>query len=361
MAEPIEEDGSDIEVLVVKNVKTEMKQEIRTPPQEAQGYDVWRGRGFEYTISCCCKSRGSGSQTASLDKARPCSRAGVAPGQEPTCETGESESQSRRHSRMTWKHHRSFHSRHAVASLDFKCTEYRKMLATLANFDLPECMTCVAMLTNSGFKMDDLKEAVAAVSDDPGVPSPATAHIARLLQCEDDTPEAPPLQDGNADAEQKTADEEQNNADEEQKNADQEGMTEEKEKQRPISVQALNFIQSMKVLELLEPESHDKRVPIRCKICTSANFPSGRVFEASSFRFRVFKHFVSQHCRSATHIAALNRHLGTQKKAGEEEEPLPLQEPLTYLPCEGISLTHGNDTRGSRFKEESFFGPSTPS
>lgn len=83
---------------------------------------------------------------------------------------------------VTWQRHQGFHSRFAVASSEYKCVAYRKMVAKLMEGEFPSCLTCTSMLTQHRFNMDTFQGRLQEASADPSLPSPATNQISNLLQ-----------------------------------------------------------------------------------------------------------------------------------------------------------------------------------
>lgn len=72
--------------------------------------------------------------------------------------------------------------------------------------------------------------------------------------------------------------------------------------------QALAYIQTLDpMFTLLRPMAFTKKVPLQCKVCTSKNWPNGRVIEGSAWKVKTIKHFVTQHCRSTKHLSRVRQ------------------------------------------------------
>eukprot|EP00913_Durusdinium_trenchii_P008679 g8152.t1 len=77
-------------------------------------------------------------------------------------------------------------------------------------------------------------------------------------------------------------------------------------------------------IELLQPGDYGKKFGYRCRICTSKNYPQGKIGELHAAKPYAVKHFLEQHMNSVTH----QRQLAAKKKASEED----------LVPCAGISV-----------------------
>lgn len=94
--------------------------------------------------------------------------------------------------------------------------------------------------------------------------------------------------------------------------------------------------------------SFDKRFPVRCLVCKSVAQPEGKVFECHAARKKVVDHFVRQHCKGSTHIAAVARYV--QELSSESESAAPIQSDQPAV-CEGQNLT-GSDQQSSLYSAE---------
>eukprot|EP00435_Cladocopium_sp_Y103_P020385 s2243_g5.t1 len=231
---------------------------------------------------------------------------------------------------ITWQVHKGFHSRFAVASSEYKCVEYKKMMNGLLEGKLPTCLTCVSMLKQHRFDMDTLLGRLEEIAADPSLPSPATQQIASLLGHLAGA-EAAPL-DGQV-ALLAIQDAPAADGDEDQAGAEVEEDLDE-------------VLRKAKFFEILERGAHDKRVPIRCKLCKMSGSQDSKVFEGHKLRANTVRNFIRQHCRGEGHISAVAAFV-----RGQEPEVAPLADAVQMTPCEGVSVTHGKH-RASRFKHE---------
>lgn len=103
------------------------------------------------------------------------------------------------------------------------------------------------------------------------------------------------------------------------------------------------YVREFSFLQILPVGSYDKRVPIRCLLCRSAKQPEGKVYECSSIKYKMIKHFTVQHCSSATHLAAVARQFRRSDQDDEDDakgQPVPVEAGDHDLVVrEGISLT----------------------
>ena len=116
-----------------------------------------------------------------------------------------------------------------------------------------------------------------------------------------------------------------------------------------MNIEAIN---QQEFLQVLPPSTHDRRLPIRCLLCTSQKQPLGKIFEAHMPKPKVVTHFIRQHCKTARHVAAVSQWRQNQDSGGGgDDDPSPVQDTAQLVPCQGFSLTHGND-RVCAFKKE---------
>ena len=89
-------------------------------------------------------------------------------------------------------------------------------------------------------------------------------------------------------------------------------------------------------MDLLEPGSHGKRYPMRCRLCKSRKSPQGKIFELSEPRHRCVKHFIDQHVDGVIHV---------QNLANIQEIPDQPMPEVHQVPCEGFCLE--DESKGS--------------
>ena len=87
-------------------------------------------------------------------------------------------------------------------------------------------------------------------------------------------------------------------------------------------------------VELLTPGAFGKRFPYRCLVCTSKQFPFGKIGELSEANSGVVKHFLGQHLKCATHQKNV-------LKAQRADDPMEFE----TVPCEGLCV-NDKDTAG---------------
>eukprot|EP00438_Fugacium_kawagutii_P008763 Skav206806 [mRNA] locus=scaffold1990:253368:261683:- [translate_table: standard] len=105
--------------------------------------------------------------------------------------------------------------------------------------------------------------------------------------------------------------------------------------------ECLAYIKTLSPIMYLLPEfTLNKKVPIQCKVCTSKNWPNGRVIDGCFWKVDSIKHFVKQHCRS-------NRHL---KKVRQINRGVVT---MNRVPCMGLCILDSErNLQVYRFREE---------
>ena len=183
--------------------------------------------------------------------------------------------------------------------------------------------------------MEDLQTILNNMNTE-GCPSPAIArwhHLQKKLQVE----EALPLElSTEADAEDQSAVQ----FEPLQLQDDEDGAVSEQD--------VFTLVKQNRFLQLLPFDTHDRRIPIRCKVCRSRNQPDGKIFEGHEMKKNSIEHFVKQHCRRPTHLAALGRMLG--EASVEEPADSDSDTELCQYPCQGYSLS--NDPKYEEFRAE---------
>ena len=174
---------------------------------------------------------------------------------------------------ITFQYHKKFHARYCAVQSEVNCRAYRNLIKKVQDGEFPECTTCVSMLKNRCYDMETLKGRLDNLSLDAGKPSPATVQLSALMAQIRDVQVAEPLQDGPELIPIQNGEDAQN-----AENADfGDGRPAEEPAAQPDSQPdvAVNpddedifeSVKAMKFLEVLDPGSHDKRVPIYCKLC----------------------------------------------------------------------------------------------
>lgn len=253
---------------------------------------------------------------------------------------------------VTWQKAQYYHSRHAVTDADARtcigASGFREMQVLLTQEKVPECLTCVSLMSDCGFEMDTLHSALEACSD-PNALSPFTKLKERLSKESGIVPN-PPVQESNA-LQEGTEEAEQAAAGAivlyQPKPTDEADDSE--ELPPPADSDVFASVHAMKCLELLPRGHGGKSIPVRCLCCRSALQPGGKIFTIDKYKKKDIDYFVKQHCMSATHLASLERWLKRDQHVDQEEEnAVPLDD---KAPCEGYSLTHG-DHRIAMYKKE---------
>ena len=249
---------------------------------------------------------------------------------------------------VTWAYSQTYHSRCAVGART-KCSQFATLQEDLVNHEMPECLTCKAMLQHVGFKMEDLKIAI----DDSVNPNTASPFTKKLRQMHQDlggeinedqaeTENLPAIADGNMNEHEQADQDEVIVAVPNEEDGENES-TDALERVRACIVR----MHHEKFLEALPLDTLDKRIPIRCRVCQSQSQPLGKVFEGDSFA--TMEHFIRQHVNRAGHIASATKFVKTQQGSTCEPLPLPSQ---AAVPCEGFSLTHHKTHFCSELAEE---------
>lgn len=264
---------------------------------------------------------------------------------------------------LTWLSSQSFHSRFGPSG---RCGDFTLLQQKLVNGELPTCPTCVQMLNLKKFSMEECQRLISE-AEKPDAASPSFSRLKEII-AELGSSDFP---DKNVETIQDVAGDVANVAGEVPDSGDQlalvpyvDGNAPQNESDAPpkkirenlVGDDRLNsIIQELKqdgFLQVLPRDSHDKRIPIRCKACRSKRQPLGKIFECHMPTVNCVRSFIRQHCRGQSHLASVRRLL--EGKGLEEEIAEPLQDkPSTApcVPCQGYSLTHGPD-RSSRWREE---------
>ena len=185
---------------------------------------------------------------------------------------------------VTWGRCQWYHSNHPVdddAQLCKKNGGFVTMRQRLANLQPPECLTCMALLQDSKFEFEkfelEIKDMEGGVSSSPftklqkrlatagvAMPAPPLPAPSDAPHGDDTEPEHDPTAGIMVLWDYEKAEE-----------ATQKQETEEA---------MWKLFRSMKCLELLEPASNGKSLPARCKACTSASQPQGKIFDLHARR-----------------------------------------------------------------------------
>lgn len=271
---------------------------------------------------------------------------------------------------VTWQRSQYMHSRRPVCPEDMSCKKQggflhmQKQLAE-ANLEEIKCKTCLAMLSEAKFDEDTLRQEVKEIMGDVWK-SPLQRLKESLQSLENSCPDGdaqPALQAGEetmplpiqdvAPGEASLGAAELPESSEPppppvKKSRPKTKLTEEELQEEEKA--CIEFIGKMKVLEILQPGTCGKKVPLRCKVCKSSGQPNGKVFECHRMIRQDVEHWVDQHLRGTTHMAAFDRWRAAGEPSGMEVEQ-PVLDDAPLAPCEGASLTHG-DERLSSFKVE---------
>ena len=137
---------------------------------------------------------------------------------------------------------------------------------------LPSCKACQNLLQDRNFSMDGLQEALRQAEEDG-----------------QDAAEAPP---GNGDAGR-----------EDRGIVPPARLRGDKEAEDPLAY-ARSF---HPMIELLPPGEYGKKLPFRCKLCTSRAFPEGKVGDLIRMRADSVKYFLNSHFGSQLHQQNLQR------------------------------------------------------
>ena len=263
---------------------------------------------------------------------------------------------------VTWQRSQWFHSRFPVHQEDvYACKDangFKEMRTRLAEQKMPECLTCFALLKESGFQIEDLE---AALLESGTAQSPYTKLRERLSKL--DLPDIPLPDDLNQHQEE-TEDEGNNQpvpiADIDQgqpQEADGGGPDgEEADVPAPEPADVWKSAKEMKCLQVLPLGSFGKPVPVRCLACKSSSQEDGKMFNCGRQRKEDIDHFVKQHCTSATHQASVEEWIKRNLRHPQPEidgEGLPSAPVVEkkMVQCEGLSLTH-SPQRISSFSAE---------
>ena len=258
---------------------------------------------------------------------------------------------------VTYSFAQTFHGKYGLGVS--KCNQFASLAPTLLDGQLPRCLTCASMLKFVNFKMGDLQSAVGEAIDQKMLSSPATTKLRELKSqmrddnvreslgqqlalTDGDVPDtnlqlvpapASGMQSASPNADVSVEGKGQDNANlpaaEDDDGDDDDIPSIDAVRKCLVRIGQGHF------LEALPLNSMDKRVPIRCRVCRSARQKDGKVFEAH--KVKTVEHFVKQHLRGATHVAAFSRYV--QQQSGNEV-PVLADDPSGMKPCEGMSLTH---------------------
>lgn len=75
--------------------------------------------------------------------------------------------------------------------------------------------------------------------------------------------------------------------------------------------------------------THGKKFPVRCNVCKTKAFPSGKVLDVTSNKLYAVRHFIGQHEKCSRHQTAIHNPVGELTHGGET------------MACQGFIL-HGN-------------------
>ena len=244
---------------------------------------------------------------------------------------------------VTWQFSQRFHNAQPVMAGDRGCKAnagFTKLQQRLVNLQPPECLTCLAMLEQCGFNNEELEKemngsyvcgsgnsplknfkfSLAAYRQKAGADSNAQTLDPKDAQIV-------PVEPGATDPHQ-----------------------ENEAKELHEEAACHDFIASLPFLQLLPPSYFGKKLPVRCLLCTSASHPSGCVFEGGQLRLKMLTYLVDQHCRGANHWANVKKWQDQKDPSSQTSAP-PETEQQPKVPCQGVSLTHGN-MRISEYREE---------
>eukprot|EP00435_Cladocopium_sp_Y103_P000434 s270_g1.t1 len=237
---------------------------------------------------------------------------------------------------ITWLFHQHFHAQQCLGRFGIpKCNKFTDMQAKLQVGKLPECPTCQAMLQSAGFDMDTLKNLMNDI--DANCPSPGMTKWKQLRQ------EIRRVQiQGGEDPGEESMDEKEELPADLQQLSDctalvpfhDVDMDDEPQKPEPEAEEDIwEIVRKNPFLERLPLNSHDRRVPIRCKVCRSRNQPEGKIFEADVPKKNSVINFVRQHCKRPGHLANLKRWLEDKIKDVETKE-----DESEMRPCTGFAV-----------------------
>ncbi|CAK9042309.1 Uncharacterized protein SCF082_LOCUS24356, partial [Durusdinium trenchii] len=251
---------------------------------------------------------------------------------------------------ITWPFCQKYHRRLGLPGAH-ECKSLTNLHASLMELEEPSCTTCLAMLKAQSASLEELKMSLEEAVDKEKYPdSPGISQLRKVsaatflddIEVEKSTPvpiepdqsrALDPLDPQNLQMELNMKDEEENL---------EENM--EAEEDPFVTVNRCPY------LELLPPNTCDRRFPIRCLLRKSHAQPLGRVFEGSAPRKKVVDNFVRQHLKAVTHIAAAAR-----AAAALSEHP-PIQQGQhdvqNMSACQGLSPTHGESSRSGAFANE---------
>lgn len=251
----------------------------------------------------------------------------------------------------------AFHAQNSVSGA--QCKEYTNLFQNLLEEKMPECVVCQALLRQRSFSMEEMRNLVENATN-PHCLSPRTQKLTelhRMLKDDRIDEEHPlPISMGSAPAQepieqpsQAIGEEQMVVAEAEPANADAEANPENEAVTDVFGVrEVIKQCGQHMVLSALELGTHDKRVPIKCRVCRSRAFPFGKIFEAHCLKHKVLCHFINQHCGRPTHLSFLRRFASTE--AVDMQKPSSDTVP-SMIPCEGMSLTHSS-SRISTFRAE---------
>ena len=199
---------------------------------------------------------------------------------------------------ITWQKSQHMHSNRPIQEKDAACKKDRgfvEMQEALAEGQMPECLTCCALLKNQKFVMKDLEAELQSI-EDGGANSPVTKLQHRLATL--DLPGFPLPETCLAVEDQKEEPgmlpicngEEPPSQDSQSKPAG----SQETPVSKSLPTNPWKLFQSMKCLEFLGPRQQGKQFGARCHACKSANQREGKVFELHSLRRKDIEFFTKQ-------------------------------------------------------------------
>lgn len=168
----------------------------------------------------------------------------------------------------------------------------------------PKCTTCLRLLSSFSVEPDHIREAIEAALNP---------------QATETAPEAAP-EGGSENGTVAVAEDrpENSTADKGQVDETVASLAEETTKFDAVAWMSSHYPDFV----MLENGQHQKKFPVRCRLCTTRSFPMGKVIDLCALKKETMQHFLNQHISSGKHQRALQSrdgldHFGNGQPPGE--------------------------------------------
>ena len=242
---------------------------------------------------------------------------------------------------ITWQKSQMYHNRNPVTADAGQCRDqngFTELQTRLSNSQMPSCLTCFGLLTDCGFKLEQLEEELATC-ERGDLLSPCS----KLRRCfEESGMEEQQPRDFAACL---------------NPSPEEEGPEQEKSGDEPVQadeqVDIWQIVKEMRCLQVLERDTHGKRNPVRCLACKSKKQREGKIFEIPVRSKKNIDFYVKQHCRTSKHIASVQNWIRQHGSAPDDDndDSNNDEQPPEKVPCVGFSLTNPG-TKVSEMAEE---------